>query len=124
MKYFLLLLLVSFIACSDNGSNKPTNEPKLTAANNMGENLFKTNCSTCHKPYEKLIGPALQGVTTRWESKALLYAFVRNSQEVIATNAYAKKLFEEYNQSPMLPYPQLSDEDINAILNYCDQPLP
>jgi uncharacterized protein (DUF433 family) len=53
----------------------------------------------------------------------LLYAFIKNSQEVISRNAYAKKLFEEYKQSPMLPYPQLNDEDIEAILKYCDTPI-
>ncbi len=122
MKYLLFLIVVAFFSCSE--QKTATNEAKLLTAAAKGEDLFKVNCATCHKPYEKLIGPALQGVTTRWESKALLYAFVRNSQEVIATNAYAKKLFEEYKQSPMLPYPQLTDEDINAILNYCDQPMP
>ena len=85
-----------------------------------GETLFKANCASCHKPNEKYVGPALQGVLSRWESKELLYAFVRNSQEVISRNAYAKKLYDEYKQSPMLPYPNLKDQDIDDILRYCE----
>jgi mono/diheme cytochrome c family protein len=122
MKNISFLLILFFAAC--NNSSEKTNEEfkkvdaDLTATN--CERLFKTNCANCHKPAEKFIGPALQGVTKRWESKKLLYDFVRNSQEVIARNAYAKKLFEEYKQSPMMPYPQLKDEEIQGILDYCD----
>ena len=107
------------MACSnpaENRTKKPTTD--LGIAN--GETLFKANCASCHKPNEKYVGPALQGVTNRWESKELLYEFIRNSQEVISRNAYAKKLYEEYKQSPMLPYPNLKDKDIDDILRYCE----
>lgn len=122
MKNISILLLL-FIAACNNSSKKNNEEIKKVdteIAKTDGEVLFKASCATCHKPNEKLVGPALQGVTKRWESKELLYDFVRNSQEVIGRNAYAKKLFKEYNQSPMLPYPQLTDEDIQGVLDYCD----
>jgi cytochrome c2 len=122
MKSFFFLLILFFSACNNSSEkiNEEFNnvETDLTITN--GEILFKANCATCHKPAEKFIGPALQGVTKRWESKALLYDFVRNSQEVISRNAYAKNLIEEYKQSPMLPYLKLTDEDIHGILKYCD----
>jgi mono/diheme cytochrome c family protein len=122
MKNICILLILFFAACN-NPAEKVNEEIKKTdidLTKTDGEVLFKTTCATCHKPNEKLVGPALQGVTKRWESKELLYDFVRNSQEVIGRNAYAKKLFEEYKKSPMLPYPQLTDEDIQGILDYCD----
>jgi cytochrome c2 len=118
MKNILLLLFIFLVGC--NNSNENATQENISTANINGETLFKANCASCHKPGENYVGPALQGVTKRWESKALLYDFVRNSQEVIARNAYAKKLFEEYKQSPMLPYPQLKDEDIQSILDYCE----
>jgi cytochrome c2 len=118
---FFLIFLFSF-GCNNSTENKPTNNTKESIAtiNNNGEILFKANCANCHKAAEKFVGPSLQGVIKRWESKELLYDFVRNSQEVIARNAYAKKLFEEYKQSPMMPYPQLKDEEIQSILDYCE----
>ena len=122
MNYALILVAVILFSCNNNASDKTADGALPYSATANGEKLFKLNCATCHKPNKKLIGPALQGVTTRWENKELLYAFIRNSQEVISRNAYAKKLFDEYKQSPMLPYPQLTDEEIEAILKYCDTP--
>ena len=122
MKFNYLILLIFIISCNSNSAgNKTTNtESSVAVANTNGENLFKANCASCHKPNERYVGPALQGVVSRWESKELLYAFVRNSQEVIDRNAYAKKLYDEYKQSPMLPYPNLKDQDIDDILRYCE----
>ena len=122
MKFNYLILLIFIISCNNNSAdNKTTNtESSVAVANTNGENLFKANCASCHKPNERYVGPALQGVVSRWESKELLYAFVRNSQEVISRNAYAKKLYDEYKQSPMLPYPNLKDQDIDDILRYCE----
>ena len=121
MKSNYLIVLIFIISCnSNNAGNKNTNtESSVAVANTNGETLFKANCASCHKPNERYVGPALQGVVSRWESKELLYAFVRNSQEVISRNAYAKKLYDEYKQSPMLPYPNLKDQDIDDILRYC-----
>ncbi|MFN0080930.1 MAG: c-type cytochrome [Ferruginibacter sp.] len=123
MKISLFFVLAAIIVgCNNNAAdNNSMNVEKPAAVSNTnGEELFKANCASCHKPNESYVGPALQGVASRWESKELLYAFVRNSQEVIARNAYAKKLYEEYKQSPMLPYPNLTDKDIDDILGYCE----
>ena len=121
MKFNYLIILVFIISCNNKSAGDKTinTESSVAVANTNGENLFKANCASCHKPNERYVGPALQGVVSRWESKELLYAFVRNSQEVISRNAYAKKLYDEYKQSPMLPYPNLKDQDIDDILRYC-----
>jgi len=121
MKFNYLIIPIFIISCHNNSADNNTanTEHSIAVTNTNGENLFKANCASCHKPNERYVGPALQGVVSRWESKELLYAFVRNSQEVISRNAYAKKLYEEYKQSPMLPYPNLKDQDIDDILRYC-----
>ena len=121
MRCLIFLCFVFFAACNNSSTEKKEELKKnvdVGIAN--GETLFKANCASCHKPNERYVGPALQGVVSRWESKELLYAFVRNSQEVISRNAYAKKLYDEYKQSPMLPYPNLKDQDIDDILRYCE----
>ena len=121
MRCLFFLSLVFFVACN-NPFDKGKEEFKKSTIDiglANGETLFKANCASCHKPNERYVGPALQGAINRWESKELLYAFVRNSQEVISRNAYAKKLYDDYKQSPMLPYPNLTDKDIDDILRYC-----
>ena len=65
-----------------------------------------------------MTGPALKGVEDRWPDKQKMYAFIRNSTEVIKTDKYAKDLWLKYNQTMMLPHPDLKDEDIRAILDY------
>ena len=121
MRCLIFLCFVFFAACNTSSTEKKEELKKtIDVGIANGETLFKANCASCHKPNEKYVGPALQGVVSRWESKELLYAFVRNSQEVISRNAYAKKLYDEYKQSPMLPYPNLKDQDIDDILRYCE----
>jgi cytochrome c551/c552 len=65
-----------------------------------------------------MTGPALKGVEDRWPDKEKLYAFIRNSEEVIRNDKYARELWLQWNQTAMLPHPDLKDEDINAILGY------
>ena len=116
MRYSLIFLIFIFGACTQ--QKKSDN----VVAEIDGKALYTTNCANCHAIKEKLIGPPLQGVGERWQSKELLYDFIRNSTDVISRNDYAKKLFEEYKQSPMMPFPTLKNEEIEAILKYCDNP--
>ncbi|MCL6525057.1 MAG: cytochrome c [Thermoflavifilum sp.] len=85
-----------------------------------GQELFQANCSACHRIHEKLIGPPLAGVT-KMRSKEWLYNWIRNSQAVINSgDTAAINLYKEYNQVQMTPFPQLSNQDIDAILAYID----
>ncbi|MBC7934547.1 MAG: cytochrome c [Rhizobacter sp.] len=124
MKYlYLFIVLVFFIGCND---NKPTSAPAVTTANKAalneeGAHLFKIHCNQCHMPAKDFAAPALAGVEKRWASKELLYAYIKNSAEVIKTDKYAADLFEKWKQAPMLAFPQLSNTDIDAILEYCNQ---
>lgn len=115
-------MALTLYAC--NGSSTP-GVTNVDAEKQTGEinaqALFKVNCSQCHMANKDFIGPSLAGVESRWKSKELLYAFVRNSQEVIQKDAYAKELFLKWKQIPMLPYPALSDEEIEAIFSYCNE---
>lgn len=94
-------------------------DPKLQ----QGKALFTENCSSCHHPLKELTGPALQGAPGRWNNDtARIHAFVHNSQKVInGGDAYAKKLYEEFGETVMTPFPQLSGEDIDAILYYVER---
>ena len=87
-----------------------------------GEAIFKNNCSSCHKLDEKLVGPALKDIEKR-RDRAWLAKWIRNSSAVIASgDEYAVKLFNEYNKTQMTAFPNLKDDEINAILDYVKAP--
>ncbi len=89
-----------------------------------GKALFKANCASCHNKNMKddLTGPALGLVRERWEGREdVLYAWIRNSQGVIATgDKYAVDLYNKWNKSNMTAFPTLTDGDIDNLLAYVD----
>ncbi len=95
----------------------------ITATNNnvqykKGKNLFNANCAACHKLDKKLIGPALANIADK-RSKKWLHAWIKDNNALRAKgDADAKAIFKEFNGMPMMPFPQLSTEDIDAILVY------
>ncbi|WP_425637426.1 c-type cytochrome [Algoriphagus yeomjeoni] len=85
-----------------------------------GKALFNTNCKTCHRLDQKLVGPALRGATDRAPVE-LVKSFIKNSQAVIASgNAYYSDLYKEYNNTMMISHEFLSDEDLNNLLAYIE----
>ena len=88
-----------------------------------GKALFNAQCAACHKLDAKMTGPALRGVTER-QSSEWLHSWIKDSQGMVKSgDAYAVKIFEEYNKSIMTSFPQLSDADIDNILAYTAEPL-
>lgn len=85
-----------------------------------GKKLFKGNCGACHKIDKKAVGPALMGVEERWEDRANLISWIKNSQQYLKDNpgdAYAANLFQEFGGS-IMPAMPLADAEIEAILSY------
>lgn len=90
----------------------------------QGEALFKSNCASCHKLYKKAVGPALYGVSER-RDREWLYKWIKNSAALIASgDPEAVAIYNEYAQSNMNAFPQLSNSDIDDILAYTDTPKP
>ena len=95
-----------------------------------GKTLFNTNCAACHNLDKKMTGPALRNVETRLADeqgldRQWLYDWIHNSAAVIKSgDAYANKIYAEYNQAAMTAFPQLSETDINDILAYTAQEAP
>ena len=86
-----------------------------------GKKLFKTNCASCHKLDKKLIGPALGGIMER-RSEEWLILWIRDNAKLRASgDADANAIFDEYNGSVMQAFPQLSTEDIQNIIAYCEE---
>ena len=85
-----------------------------------GKKLFNSNCAACHKLNKKAVGPALRGVSSKYE-KEWLYKWIKNSSAMIKSgDERAVAIWEEYNKSAMNAFPQLSNSDIDNILAYTD----
>ena len=89
-----------------------------------GKEIFNANCAACHKLDAKATGPALRGVSAKYD-KEWLYKWIKNSGELIKSgDAQAVKVFEENNKVAMTAFPQLSNEDIDNIIAYTSEPAP
>ncbi len=87
-----------------------------------GKQLFNQDCAACHSLTRKMTGPPLAGVGEKYD-RDWLYKWIRNSSALIkAGDPDAVKVYNEYNQAMMTPFPMLSDEDIDNILAYTDAP--
>lgn len=84
-----------------------------------GKALFKANCSSCHTNTEKKgTGPGLQGVLDRIPGGNWKYDWVHNSSAMVkAGDDYATRIYGEY-KTVMTAFPQLTNEEIDAILAY------
>ncbi|MFV0141127.1 MULTISPECIES: c-type cytochrome [Empedobacter] len=93
-----------------------------------GYELFEANCTACHQIDGKLIGPELRNVEKRVQEQAglgkeWLHAWIKDNKALRASgDAYANKIFAEYNNTEMLAFPNLSDGDIDNILAYTADP--
>ncbi len=83
-----------------------------------GKALFNSNCASCHHPIKEATGPALQGTDQHPHGMEWVYKWVKNPSAVIASgDAHAKELVDKY-KVVMTAFPNLSNEDIDAIYAY------
>jgi len=93
---------------------------------NVGKTLFRDNCAQCHNRDMKstLTGPALGPAEEHWAEypREELYAWIRNSQALIAEgHPRAVEIWNEYKPTVMNSFPNLTDEEIEAVLAYVQQ---
>jgi cytochrome c len=133
-KTFFLLAMAAFIAsCGSNnndggntqGDNKAAADTGMgpaTAATPTGDVsthpdykkglalIGQSDCLTCHKVSEKVVGPAYQEVAERYAGKPGI------------EDTLAGKIINggsgNWGQIPMAPHPQISKEDAVAMVKY------
>lgn len=90
-----------------------------------GKAIFAANCASCHNPLKDATGPALKGVDQRVPSKEWLYNWIHNSQGVVASgDKYANDLYAKWNKTAMTAFPQLKNEEIDAVITYVNSVNP
>ena len=83
-----------------------------------GKKLFNSNCAACHKLNKKAVGPALKGVSAKYD-REWLYSWIKNSSAMIKSgDPQAVAVWEEHNKVAMNAFPLLSNTDIDNILAY------
>ncbi len=128
MKFVLsgiTVALLALTACTNSSEDNPGFTPEVTtgASGQLdGQALFVQNCAACHQKDRDAVGPALKGSLERWGGdKARLYAFIKNSQDVIAKgDARAVAVKQQWGGS-MPAFPQLTDGEIEAIVTFIEQ---
>lgn len=110
-KYCVGLLAIAFISYTN-----------FTQA--QGEDLFKAKCSSCHQPHKNGTGPKLFQVRQKWADggakEGSIYQWVNNWQNAVASDPYAKTV-STWSPTAMSQFPELSKEDIDAIMNWVDE---
>jgi mono/diheme cytochrome c family protein len=115
----MIPICILLFACNNNSGKTPdTNAADNTAKFAKGKTIFLGRCASCHMVNKELTGPALRGVESRWPDQKKLYAFIRNSEDLIKTDAYAHSLWLQYNQTMMNKHPDLTDAQIAQVLGY------
>jgi mono/diheme cytochrome c family protein len=131
-----LMLTLSFTSLSQNAApatpavtpatTTPAPAATATAGGDAvaGKALFNANCAACHALDKKMTGPALRGVSAKYDMP-WLYKWINNSSALIKSgDAKAIKIYEEYNKSVMTAFPALSTTDIDNIIAYTSEPKP
>lgn len=93
-----------------------------TASAQDGKALFQANCASCHNPLKDATGPALKGKSAEVPNREWIYKWVHNSAALIASgDKYANQIYNEWKKVPMTSFPNLSTEEIDAIIKYVDE---
>ncbi|MDF1674065.1 MAG: c-type cytochrome, partial [Vicingaceae bacterium] len=113
-KIILSLLIAVFVVPSINANN--------------GQDLFKQNCSACHKVDAKVIGPGLKGVKAKWVDageEANLIKWVQNAPELFKSgeSQLAKDIWD-FSPSEMTIQTHLTENQINEIFDYVENYVP
>ncbi|MEL7220455.1 MAG: cytochrome c [Bacteroidota bacterium] len=141
VQYLFLFLTSLFIwLCFYNWTNAPVEEaqfgcgvisPEDNIAGSresdfiLGKQLFRANCASCHAGdmRSNLTGPALINGLEAWSDYPVedLHAFIRNSQAMIEQgHPRALAIWREYDPTIMNSFENLSDEEMEAVLEYIE----
>jgi len=90
----------------------PTIDEKMVDA---GQKVYKEKCTSCHKEYEKYIGPAPVGIFER-RSPEWIMNMILNPEEMIQKDPIAKDLIKQF-ASPMANQ-HLTEVEARSVLEY------
>lgn len=89
-----------------------------------GKAIFNQKCATCHSLDKKLTGPPLRNFSERgpWGDKANVYKWIHNPAGFMANDKYTQDLKNQYNGVIMTAFADLTEAQIDAIIDYTNAP--
>ncbi len=81
-----------------------------------GAEVYKMNCTACHKVDKKFIGPAPKGILER-RTPEWVMNMIMNPEEMTQKDPLANDLLKEFNGSPMANQ-NMSEEQTRQMLEY------
>lgn len=128
IKSALMAILIAAVpvmfltSCGDDPSKGigPVKEVKLDPTINQdlankGKAIFEQKCISCHKVNEKLVGPALQGVTKRRKPEWIMN-MILNPIEMTQKNPEAMALYQQ--TLVQMTFQDVTQDDARSILEY------
>jgi cytochrome c551/c552 len=110
--------IIDIVAYADSDVLVGADGKIIDEAYENGKKVFQTNCAACHKLEKKLIGPPLGNISDKRQIP-WLKSFIKDSQAMIkAGDKDAIAIYEEYQKVLMIPFPQLSDKEIEDVIHY------
>lgn len=84
-KYILIIYGIALASCQSKEEKKPETSADETAIQISGQEVFEAgNCSSCHQPDQKVIGPSLQEIAKTYKEKSgNLVLFLKEESEPI-----------------------------------------
>jgi len=91
----------------------------ISAASSQGRTLFLSKCASCHNVFKDMAGPALGSFEERgpWSDRKKLYEWIKNPEAFMKKDSYTKQLKEKFG-SVMTPFPDLTNDEIDVIIQY------
>lgn len=93
-----------------------------------GKDLFQKNCTSCHVMGKQLVGPDLTDIVSRLKKeqnlgKDWLLKWIHDNVSLrLSGDKYANEVFKKFNKLEMPQFLNLSNENINDILVYLENP--
>ena len=130
-KYFVSAALLVLVACGG-GSDTGTTTEKKDAADNAASNDVSSNpdyqkgldligssdCLTCHKVSEKLVGPAYQDVANKYAGNDTAVSYLANRIISGIGTKEPHNWGSETNNAVMTPHGTLSKQDAEQMVKY------
>lgn len=115
-KISLILLLITFVACKNQTKEKEEQIVDQSAVKVSGQELFEGqgNCTACHKPDQKIIGPSLEEIAKIYkEKKGSIVAFLKEESDPIVDPSQYDIMKTNFAITK-----SMSDEELKALEDY------
>jgi cytochrome c len=112
---FSALMMLLLVSCGSSESENQTTSSASTPNTNPDYQkgialVSKSNCFTCHKIEEKVVGPSYRDIANKYASQSDAVAML--GEKIIKGGSGV------WGTVPMLPHPELSKDDAESMAKY------